>query len=48
MASSNSGSRKGPTISWSMLKGKKVKSNDGKDVRDIEVARTLYGWKKEL
>jgi hypothetical protein len=31
-----------------MLKGKKVKSNDGKDVRDIEVARTLYGWKKEL
>ena len=48
MASSNSGSRKGPTISWSMLKGKKVKSNDGKDVRDIEVARTLYGWKNEL
>ncbi|HEY6164381.1 MAG TPA: hypothetical protein VIW25_05695 [Nitrososphaeraceae archaeon] len=48
MASSNSGSRKGPTISWIMLKGKKVKSNDGKDVRDIEVARTLYGWKKEL
>jgi len=28
MASSNSGSRKGPTISRNMLKGKKVKGND--------------------
>jgi hypothetical protein len=36
MASSNGGSRKGPTISWSMLKGKKVKSNDGKPYGGID------------
>jgi hypothetical protein len=34
MASSNS--REGPTILWSMLKGKKVKSNDGKEVGEIK------------
>ena len=28
--------REGPTILWSMLKGKKVKSNDGKDVGEIK------------
>jgi len=28
--------REGPTISWSMLKGKNVKSNDGKDVGEIK------------
>jgi hypothetical protein len=47
MASSNSGSRKGPTILWSMLKGKKVKSNDGKDVDDIkEVAQNFLRLEK--
>ena len=47
MASSNGGSRKGPTISWSMLKGKKVKSNDGKDVGDIkEVAQNFLRLEK--
>jgi hypothetical protein len=28
--------REGPTVLWSMLKGKKVKSNDGKDVGEIK------------
>src|SRR5205807_9371791 len=36
MASNSSSSREGPTILWSMLKGKKVKSNDGKEVGDIK------------
>ena len=29
-------SHEGPTILWNMLKGKKVKSNDGKDVGEIK------------
>jgi hypothetical protein len=29
-------SHEGPTILWNMLKGKKVKTNDGKDVGDIK------------
>ena len=33
---SNSSSREEPTILWSMLKGKKVKSNDGRDVGEIK------------
>src|ERR1043165_13644 len=31
-----SGSRIGPTILWSMLKGKKVITNDGKDIGEIK------------
>ncbi|MGB6628812.1 MAG: hypothetical protein WCF06_12845 [Nitrososphaeraceae archaeon] len=39
--------REGPTILWSMLKGKKVKSNDGKDVGDIkEVAQNFLRLEK--
>ena len=39
--------REGPTILWSMLKGKKVKSNDGKDVGDIkEVAENFLRLEK--
>ena len=36
MASGSSSSREGPTILWTMLKGKKVDSNDGKDVGEIK------------
>ena len=32
----NSGSRMGPTILWSMLKGKKVITNDGKTIGEIK------------
>ncbi|MFL6508644.1 MAG: hypothetical protein ACJ704_12020 [Nitrososphaeraceae archaeon] len=32
---SSSYSREGPTILWTMLKGKKVKSHDGKYVGEI-------------
>jgi hypothetical protein len=32
----NSGSRIGPTILWSMLKDKKVITNDGKDIGEIK------------
>jgi hypothetical protein len=35
-SSSSSSSREGPTTLWSMLKGKKVKSNDGKEVGQIK------------
>src|SRR5437763_2104522 len=39
--------REGPTILWSMLKGKKVKSNDGKDVGDIkQVAQNFLRLEK--
>jgi hypothetical protein len=39
--------REGPTILWSLLKGKKVKSNDGKDVGDIkEVAQNFLRLEK--
>jgi hypothetical protein len=41
MASSSS-SGEGATILWATLKGKKVKSNDGKDVGEIkEVSQIL-------
>ena len=43
MASSGS-SREGPTILWSMLKGKKVKSNDGKEVGDIKEVSQNFLW----
>jgi len=46
MASSSS-SREGPTILWTMLKGKKVKSNDGKDVGEIkEVSQNFLRLEK--
>jgi hypothetical protein len=46
MASSSS-SREGPTILWTMLKGKKVKSNDGKDVGKIkEVSQNFLRLEK--
>jgi hypothetical protein len=39
--------REGPTILWSMLKGKKVKSNDGKDVGEIkEVSQNFLRLEK--
>ena len=45
MASSSS--REGPTILWTMLKGKKVKSNDGKDVDEIkEVSQNFLRLEK--
>jgi hypothetical protein len=47
MASSSSSSREGPTILWPMLKGKKVKSNDGKDVGEIkEVSQNFLRLEK--
>ena len=37
----------GPTILWTMLKGKKVKSNDGKDVGEIkEVSQNFLRLEK--
>jgi hypothetical protein len=36
VSSNESGSRIGPTILWSMLKGKKVITNDGKDIGEIK------------
>jgi hypothetical protein len=40
-------SREGPTILWTMLKGKKVKSNDGKDVGEIkEVSQNFLRLEK--
>jgi hypothetical protein len=40
-------SREGPTIMWTMLKGKKVKSNDGKDVGEIkEVSQNFLRLEK--
>ena len=45
--SSSSSSREGPTILWTMLKGKKVKSNDGKDVGEIkEVSQNFLRLEK--
>src|SRR5437899_13010040 len=39
--------REGPTILWSMLKGKKVKSNDGKDLGEIkEVSQNFLRLEK--
>ena len=35
-SSDDSGSRIGPTILWSMLKDKKVITNDGKDIGEIK------------
>jgi len=32
----SSSKSEGPTVLWNMLKGKKVKTNDGKDVGEIE------------
>jgi hypothetical protein len=47
MASGSSSSREGPTILWTMLKGKKVKSNDGKDVGEIkEVSQNFLRLEK--
>lgn len=47
MASSSSSGREGPTILWTMLKGKKVKSNDGKDVGEIkEVSQNFLRLEK--
>ena len=47
MASSSSSSREGPNILWTMLKGKKVKSNDGKDVGEIkEVSQNFLRLEK--
>lgn len=44
---SNSSGREGPTVLWSMLKGKKVKSNDGKEVGDIkEVSQNFLRLEK--
>jgi hypothetical protein len=44
---SGSSSREGPTILWTMLKGKKVKSNDGKDVGEIkEVSQNFLRLEK--
>jgi hypothetical protein len=44
---SSSYSREGPTILWTMLKGKKVKSNDGKDVGEInEVSQNVLRLEK--
>ena len=40
-------SREGPTILWTMLKGKKVKSNDGKDAGEIkEVSQNFLRLEK--
>ena len=40
-------SREGPTILWTMLKGKKVKSNDGNDVGEIkEVSQNFLRLEK--
>jgi sporulation protein YlmC with PRC-barrel domain len=37
----------GPTILWTMLKGKKVKSNDGKDIGKIkEVSQNFLRLEK--
>jgi hypothetical protein len=45
--SSGSNIREGPTILWTMLKGKKVKSNDGKDVGEIkEVSQNFLRLEK--
>src|ERR671932_824914 len=41
-SNSSSSSREGPTILWTMLKGKKVKSNDGKDVADAYDGKVLW------
>ena len=42
-------SREGPTILWTMLKGKKVKSNDGKDVGEIkEVSQNFLRLEKGI
>ncbi|MFL6459195.1 MAG: hypothetical protein ACJ71G_19775 [Nitrososphaeraceae archaeon] len=44
---SSSYSREGPTILWTMLKGKKVKSHDGKDVGEInEVSQNVLRLEK--
>ena len=32
----------GPTVLWGQLKGKKVKSNDGKDLGDIDKISQNY------
>ena len=38
----------GPTVLWGQLKGKKVNSNDGKDLGDmIKYLKTILGLKKE-
>jgi len=48
MASSSS-SREGPTILWTMLKGKKVTSNDVKDVGEIkEVSQNFLRLEKGI
>ena len=39
--SDSSGSRIGPTILWSMLKGKNVITNDGKDIGEIKMYLTI-------
>jgi hypothetical protein len=45
--SSGSNIREGPTILWTMLKGKKVKSNDGKDAGEIkEVSQNFLRLEK--
>ena len=36
MASGSNSSKEGPTILWATIKGKKVKSNDGKDLGEIK------------
>jgi hypothetical protein len=42
-----SSSREGPTILWTMLKGKEVKSNDGKDMGEIkEVSQNFLRLEK--
>ena len=38
----NNNSRIGPTILWSMLKGKKVITNDGKDLGEIKDVSDNY------
>ena len=44
---SSSNIREGPTISWATIKGKKVKSNDGKDVGEIkEVSQNFLRLEK--
>jgi hypothetical protein len=38
----------GPTVLWGELKGKKVKSNDGKDLGDIDkYLKTTLNLRKE-
>ena len=42
-----SANREGPTILWTMLKGKEVKSNDGKDMGEIkEVSQNFLRLEK--